>query len=118
MFARQAVARLVTQPSSSGVAPQAARNMATLREIELRLKSVRNIEKITKVSERVPKSSARVLIDLRVLVHENDCFHETCKSPARHADWEAVWHCQLWYDHFSTFIGLLTGSLGRGFPEC
>lgn len=28
---------------------QAARNMATLREIEMRLKSVRNIEKITKV---------------------------------------------------------------------
>ncbi|CCO37601.1 ATP synthase subunit gamma, mitochondrial AltName: Full=F-ATPase gamma subunit [Rhizoctonia solani AG-1 IB] len=27
---------------------QAARNMATLREIEIRLKSVRNIEKITK----------------------------------------------------------------------
>jgi len=48
MFARQAVARLVAQPSSSGVAPQAARNMATLREIELRLKSVKNIEKITK----------------------------------------------------------------------
>jgi len=48
MFARQAVARLVAQPCSSGVTPQAARNMATLREIELRLKSVRNIEKITK----------------------------------------------------------------------
>ncbi|EJU01478.1 ATP synthase gamma chain [Dacryopinax primogenitus] len=31
-----------------GAAPAAARNMATLREIELRLKSVRNIEKITK----------------------------------------------------------------------
>lgn len=30
------------------VAPQAQRNMATLREIEQRLKSVRNIEKITK----------------------------------------------------------------------
>jgi F-type H+-transporting ATPase subunit gamma len=28
---------------------QATRNMATLREIEMRLKSVRNIEKITKV---------------------------------------------------------------------
>jgi F-type H+-transporting ATPase subunit gamma len=31
-----------------GSTPQNARNMATLREIELRLKSVRNIEKITK----------------------------------------------------------------------
>ena len=118
MFARQAAARLVAQPSSSGVVPHAARNMATLREIELRLKSVKNIEKITKVSKRVLKSGARVLIDLRVLVHENDCFHETCKSPARHADWEAVWHCQLGYDHSSTFIDLLTGSPGRGFPEC
>lgn len=48
MFARQAATRLVAQPSSSGVAPLAARNMATLREIELRLKSVKNIEKITK----------------------------------------------------------------------
>ena len=28
--------------------PQTQRNMATLREIEMRLKSVRNIEKITK----------------------------------------------------------------------
>ncbi|KAI9459220.1 ATP synthase F1 gamma [Lactarius psammicola] len=48
MYARQAVARLAVRPSSSGVAPQTARNMATLRELELRLKSVRNIEKITK----------------------------------------------------------------------
>ncbi|KAG1793211.1 uncharacterized protein BJ212DRAFT_1416068 [Suillus subaureus] len=32
-----------------GAAPKNARNMATLREIELRLKSVKNIEKITKV---------------------------------------------------------------------
>ena len=118
MFARQAVARLVAQPSSSGVAPQAARNMATLREIELRLKSVRNIEKITKVSKRVPKSSSRLVIDLRVLVHENDCLHETCKSPARHAEWEAVWHCQLGYGHFSTFISLLMDFSCRGFPEC
>jgi F-type H+-transporting ATPase subunit gamma len=31
------------------ILPGQARNMATLREIELRLKSVRNIEKITKV---------------------------------------------------------------------
>ena len=51
MYARQAVARLAAQPSFSGVAPQTARNMATLRELELRLKSVRNIEKITKVSK-------------------------------------------------------------------
>lgn len=51
MFARQSVARLTAQQAHRhGAAPQNARNMATLREIELRLKSVRNIEKITKVS--------------------------------------------------------------------
>jgi len=59
-----------------------------------------------------------MVIDPRVLVHENDCFHETCKSPARHAEWEAVWDCQLGYGHFNTFTGLLMGSFGRGFPEC
>lgn len=44
------MARLVAQPPHFGALPQSARNMATLRELELRLKSVRNIEKITKVS--------------------------------------------------------------------
>ncbi|PPQ92014.1 hypothetical protein CVT25_004871 [Psilocybe cyanescens] len=46
MLARRSLARVaaVAQPPAFG----AARNMATLREIELRLKSVRNIEKITK----------------------------------------------------------------------
>ncbi|KAI0267495.1 ATP synthase F1 gamma [Gloeopeniophorella convolvens] len=48
MLARRSVARLAAQPSRLGAAPQSARNMATLRELELRLKSVRNIEKITK----------------------------------------------------------------------
>jgi F-type H+-transporting ATPase subunit gamma len=47
MFARRTVARVVAQPSLLA-APSNARTMATLREIELRLKSVRNIEKITK----------------------------------------------------------------------
>ncbi|KAJ3790122.1 ATPase, F1 complex, gamma subunit domain-containing protein [Lentinula aff. detonsa] len=47
MFARRTAARVVVQPSLLA-APSNARNMATLREIELRLKSVRNIEKITK----------------------------------------------------------------------
>jgi len=46
MLARRTLARA---PSAlSGAGPGNARNMATLREIELRLKSVRNIEKITK----------------------------------------------------------------------
>jgi F-type H+-transporting ATPase subunit gamma len=49
MLARRSLARAVAQPVSFGTAPINARNMATLREIELRLKSVRNIEKITKV---------------------------------------------------------------------
>ena len=49
MLARRTVGRLAAQPPVLGAAPAGARNMATLREIELRLKSVRNIEKITKV---------------------------------------------------------------------
>jgi len=48
MLARRSLARAVVQPAALGAAPANARNMATLREIELRLKSVRNIEKITK----------------------------------------------------------------------
>ncbi|KAF8802028.1 ATP synthase F1 gamma [Phlegmacium glaucopus] len=48
MLARRSLARAVAQPAALGAAPTNARNMATLREIELRLKSVRNIEKITK----------------------------------------------------------------------
>ncbi|KIM60473.1 hypothetical protein SCLCIDRAFT_1216743 [Scleroderma citrinum Foug A] len=48
MFARSSLARIASQRPALGTAPQNARNMATLREIELRLKSVRNIEKITK----------------------------------------------------------------------
>jgi len=48
MLARRTLTRIVAQQSPLGAAPPNARNMATLREIELRLKSVRNIEKITK----------------------------------------------------------------------
>ncbi|KAG2087599.1 hypothetical protein BD769DRAFT_1322359, partial [Suillus cothurnatus] len=46
--AGERLARIATQPSPLGAALKSARNMATLREIELRLKSVKNIEKITK----------------------------------------------------------------------
>ncbi len=49
MLARRTLGRIASQPQVLGAAPSQARNMATLREIELRLKSVRNIEKITKV---------------------------------------------------------------------
>jgi len=48
MLARRTLARIPAQQAVLGAAPQNARNMATLRELELRLKSVRNIEKITK----------------------------------------------------------------------
>ena len=46
---KETLARIPAQQAVLGAAPQNARNMATLRELELRLKSVRNIEKITKV---------------------------------------------------------------------
>jgi F-type H+-transporting ATPase subunit gamma len=49
MLARSSVARLAAQSAPLCAVPSGARNMATLRELELRLKSVRNIEKITKV---------------------------------------------------------------------
>ena len=57
MLARQAFTR-AAQPALARAAPAGARNMATLREIEMRLKSVRNIEKITKV-RRVQQPHAR-----------------------------------------------------------
>jgi F-type H+-transporting ATPase subunit gamma len=47
MLARQTL-RTASKTSPLGTAPTNARNMATLREIEMRLKSVKNIEKITK----------------------------------------------------------------------
>jgi F-type H+-transporting ATPase subunit gamma len=46
LLAKRTLTRVVAQPTAG---PANARNMATLREIEMRLKSVRNIEKITKV---------------------------------------------------------------------
>lgn len=59
MLARRTVLRAAHQSSPLGAAPGQARNMATLREIELRLKSVRNIEKITKVCDVQNKKSGR-----------------------------------------------------------
>lgn len=47
MLARSTLGRAA--PVARAAAPPNARNMATLRELETRLKSVRNIEKITKV---------------------------------------------------------------------
>ena len=48
MLARQSLLRATARQAPQVAAPQNARNMATLRELELRLKSVKNIEKITK----------------------------------------------------------------------
>lgn len=97
MLARRSVARLVTQPSPLGASPQSARNMATLRELELRLKSVRNIEKITKVSKRFPELNAHIVVYCYVLVHENDCVYQACQGTACNAEWEAVWNRKLRY---------------------
>jgi F-type H+-transporting ATPase subunit gamma len=49
MLVRHSLSRVLAKPQPFQAAAANARNMATLREIELRLKSVRNIEKITKV---------------------------------------------------------------------
>ena len=57
MLARTALRpALAAQPM---ITASQARNMATLREIELRLKSVKNIEKITKVRRKASKSFGR-----------------------------------------------------------
>lgn len=48
MLARSTL-RTAARAPQLAAAPNAARGMATLRELEMRLKSVRNIEKITKV---------------------------------------------------------------------
>ena len=64
MLARRTLGRIASQPPALGAAPSQARNMATLREIELRLKSVRNIEKITKVRIRLrmPQDTLQYLL--------------------------------------------------------
>jgi F-type H+-transporting ATPase subunit gamma len=54
MLARSSLRTASRAPALAATAagPNNARGMATLRELELRLKSVRNIEKITKVGGR------------------------------------------------------------------
>ncbi|KAJ7050488.1 ATPase, F1 complex, gamma subunit domain-containing protein [Mycena amicta] len=54
MLARRTISRAPAVLSGAG--PGNARNMATLREIELRLKSVKNIEKITKTMKMIASS--------------------------------------------------------------
>lgn len=49
LLVRQSLTRVAARQSTFAATRSPARNMATLREIELRLKSVRNIQKITGV---------------------------------------------------------------------
>jgi F-type H+-transporting ATPase subunit gamma len=49
MLSRSTLRAAKRVPTLVQTGPADARGMATLRELELRLKSVRNIEKITKV---------------------------------------------------------------------
>lgn len=106
MLARRSLARLAAQQPALGAAPSGARNMATLRELELRLKSVRNIEKITKVclcytpvvaylESRNLRMRGDFLWCIRAsIVHEDDCVHEVGQGPACHAERQGVWCCQ------------------------
>ncbi|KAF8480076.1 ATP synthase F1 gamma [Russula ochroleuca] len=82
MLARRSVARLVVQPSPLGAPPQSARNMATLRELELRLKSVRNIEKITKsmkmiASTRLAKAQRAMQTGKQYGIANSEIFQNT-----------------------------------------
>ncbi|KAF8310360.1 ATP synthase F1 gamma [Clavulina sp. PMI_390] len=74
---------LATLAQSSAVAP--ARNMATLREIEMRLKSVKNIEKITKsmkmiASTRLAKAQ-RAMNQAKVYGEANNEVFKTAEAP-------------------------------------
>lgn len=93
MLARRSLTRAVAQPAAFGAAPINARNMATLREIELRLKSVRNIEKITKVCMVELMERGRLIPwYFFYAVDENDCFYQTLKGPEGHASWKGLWY--------------------------
>lgn len=93
LLARSVLRTAAQQPVAA--APAQARNMATLREIELRLKSVRNIEKITKVC---PTSSKIMGYTANACsVDENDCFYQTCKGSEGNASWQAIRYCQRGY---------------------
>ncbi|KAN0094586.1 ATPase, F1 complex, gamma subunit domain containing protein [Tylopilus felleus] len=90
MFARQSVTRLAAQQAHRhGAAPQNSRNMATLREIELRLKSVRNIEKITKsmkmiASTKLAKAQRAMLAGKEYGIANSEIFdHTPSETPAK-----------------------------------
>ena len=93
MLARRSIARAaVAHPPALGAAPAGARNMATLREIELRLKSVRNIEKITKVG--ATSSGEYLYLTVFRAVDENDCVQQTCKGPEGHGGRKELRYCK------------------------
>jgi hypothetical protein len=100
MFARPLARATATRSVPLAAAPANARNMATLREIELRLKSVKNIEKITKVSfTGFAEKQEACADDDSLVVHENDCFHQAGKGTESYASWKGVRYCQLgWVD--------------------
>ncbi|KAJ7245161.1 ATP synthase F1 gamma [Mycena haematopus] len=85
MLARRTLSRA---PSAlSGAGPGNARNMATLREIELRLKSVRNIEKITKsmkmiASTKLAKAQRAMAAGKEYGIANSEVFaHSTSATP-------------------------------------
>ena len=91
LLAHRSLARAVVQSSTCGAAPYGARNMATLREIELRLKSVRNIEKITKVGLTPFFSFGKwSLICRYCTVDENDRIYKTFEGSEGHGGREEV----------------------------
>ena len=93
MLARRSIARAaVAHPPVLGAAPAGARNMATLREIELRLKSVRNIEKITKVG--ATSSGKYMYLTTFRVVDENDCVQQACKGSEGHGGWQELRYCK------------------------
>ncbi|KAI0752566.1 ATP synthase F1 gamma [Daedaleopsis nitida] len=87
MLARRTLGRIASQPQVLGAAPSQARNMATLREIELRLKSVRNIEKITKsmkmiASTKLAKAQRAMLAGKEYGVANSEIFEHAAGEEA------------------------------------
>jgi len=90
LLARQTLVKTAAQRTVvSGAAPAGARNMATLREIELRLKSVRNIEKITKsmkmiASTKLAKAQRAMVAGKSYGVANNEVFQNASPdAPAK-----------------------------------
>lgn len=104
MLARQSL-RTASKAPVLGAAPTNARNMATLREIEMRLKSVKNIEKITKVRCALSPESYSDIHDWQI-VDENDCLDKAGQGSACHEQRKAIRYCQLWWEYIMTCVTL------------